>query len=261
MEAPKYKLHHVGHNLWPTNELISLFKKFRPLECWLHRDLDGQWSRPWRATFFNIWRRLKGVESRKRLVQKRPLRRAGPPARSVCFAILKKVCHWALVVALLVERLLPISEVRGSNPVIGKILYWTFNVNSIEKTKIKKKRAGMALLKKVSYNILSTATDSVDCVSSELVFSPPTYIILSKFGSFTFSFHPKYPFGLEPYPAPLFGSSMHHHKQPFLTQNFPLLPNPHPTSCLEGDLDNELRLNSFIADDYTAAASIHSFVH
>ena len=148
MEAPKYILHHVGHNHWPTNELISLFKKFRPLECWLHRDLDGQWSRPWRATFFNIWRRLKGVESRKRLVQKRPLRRAGPPARSVCFAILKKVCHWALVVALLVERLLPISEVRGFNSSHWQNLYWAFiylfNINSIEKTKINKKRPEMA---------------------------------------------------------------------------------------------------------------------
>ena len=30
---------------------------------------------------------------------------------------------WAVVVAQLVERLLPISEVRGSNPVIGKNLY------------------------------------------------------------------------------------------------------------------------------------------
>ena len=30
---------------------------------------------------------------------------------------------WAVVVAQLVERLLPIPEVRGSNPVIGKNLY------------------------------------------------------------------------------------------------------------------------------------------
>ena len=45
----------------------------------------------------------------------------------------------AVVVAQLVERLLPIPEVRGSNPVIGKNLYGTFTVNCIEKTKIKKK--------------------------------------------------------------------------------------------------------------------------
>ena len=32
----------------------------------------------------------------------------------------------------------------GSNPVIDKKLYRTFNVNCIEKTKIKKKRPGMA---------------------------------------------------------------------------------------------------------------------
>ena len=49
--------------------------------------------------------------------------------------------HGAVVVAQLVERSLPIPEVRGSNPVIGKI-YWTFfTVNCIEKTKIKKKEA------------------------------------------------------------------------------------------------------------------------
>ena len=43
----------------------------------------------------------------------------------------------AVVVAQLVERLLPMPEVRGSNPVTGKNLYWTFIVNCIEKMKIK----------------------------------------------------------------------------------------------------------------------------
>ena len=33
------------------------------------------------------------------------------------------IFHWAVVVAQLVERALPISEVCGSNPVIGKNLY------------------------------------------------------------------------------------------------------------------------------------------
>ena len=42
--------------------------------------------------------------------------------------------------AQLVERSLPIPEVRGSNPVIGKNLYRTFTVSCIEKTK--KKEAG-----------------------------------------------------------------------------------------------------------------------
>ena len=32
---------------------------------------------------------------------------------------------WAVVVAQLVEQLLPKPEVRGSNPVMGK-MYWTF---------------------------------------------------------------------------------------------------------------------------------------
>ena len=51
----------------------------------------------------------------------------------------------AVVVAQLVEQLLQIPEVCSSNPDIGKNLYWTFTVlNSIEKTKIKKKRPGMA---------------------------------------------------------------------------------------------------------------------
>ena len=42
------------------------------------------------------------------------------------------------MVAQLVERSIPIPEVRGSNPVIGKNLFWTFTVNCIEKTKMKK---------------------------------------------------------------------------------------------------------------------------
>ena len=50
----------------------------------------------------------------------------------------------AVVVAQLVEQLLPILEVRCSNPVIGKIYIEHFTVNCVEKTKIKKKRPGMA---------------------------------------------------------------------------------------------------------------------
>ena len=49
-----------------------------------------------------------------------------------------------MVVAQLVEQSLPISEVRGSNPVIGKILYYTFTVNCMVLTIIKKKTPGMA---------------------------------------------------------------------------------------------------------------------
>ena len=61
---------------------------------------------------------------------------------------LKHCNEWAVVVAQLVERSLPTPGVRGLNPVIGKLLYWAFKrlatVNCIEKTKIKKKRPGMA---------------------------------------------------------------------------------------------------------------------
>ena len=48
--------------------------------------------------------------------------------------------------AQLVERSLPIPEVRGSNPVIGKIFYYyrtfVYCQLCIEKMKIKKKEAG-----------------------------------------------------------------------------------------------------------------------
>ena len=53
-----------------------------------------------------------------------------------------------MVVAQLVGWSLPIPEVRCSNPVIGKNLYQTLTVNCIEKTKIKKKRPGMAIFYK-----------------------------------------------------------------------------------------------------------------
>ena len=55
----------------------------------------------------------------------------------------------AVVVAQLVERLLPIPEVRGSNPVIGKIyIHHLLTVNCIEKKKTKKKEAGNGPFKK-----------------------------------------------------------------------------------------------------------------
>ena len=58
--------------------------------------------------------------------------------------ILSKFKPKIMVVAQLVEQLLPIPEVRISNPVIGKNMYWIFTVHGIEKTKIKKKRPKMA---------------------------------------------------------------------------------------------------------------------
>ena len=56
----------------------------------------------------------------------------------------KEASNWKVVVAQLVERLVPKLDVCGSNPVIGKNLCGTFTINCIEKTKIKKKRPGMA---------------------------------------------------------------------------------------------------------------------
>ena len=49
-----------------------------------------------------------------------------------------------VVVAQLVEQLLPLLEVRGSNTVIGKInIEHLFTIICIEKTKINQKRPGM----------------------------------------------------------------------------------------------------------------------
>ena len=51
-----------------------------------------------------------------------------------------------MVVAQLVERLLPTPEILGSNPDFGKILSTNC---TIEKIIIKKKRLGMVHLKKI----------------------------------------------------------------------------------------------------------------
>ena len=62
-----------------------------------------------------------------------------------------------MVVAQLVERTLPTPEICGSIPIIGRILSTKLSTNcSIEKTKIKNKRLGMAHLKKARrYNLRS----------------------------------------------------------------------------------------------------------
>ena len=57
----------------------------------------------------------------------------------------------AVVVTKLVEQSLPIPEVPGPNPVVGKYLYRTFSVNCIEKMKIKKKRPEWPILLKNTY--------------------------------------------------------------------------------------------------------------
>ena len=56
-----------------------------------------------------------------------------------------------MIEAQLVEQSLPKPEIRGSNPVIGKFyLLSTVLKTSTEKTKIKRKRPGMAHSKKHS---------------------------------------------------------------------------------------------------------------
>ena len=46
------------------------------------------------------------------------------------------------------KRSLPTQEVRGSNPVIGRVFLIPFTAKCIEKSKIKKKRPGMAIFQK-----------------------------------------------------------------------------------------------------------------
>ena len=64
-----------------------------------------------------------------------------------------------MVVVRLAERSLPTPDIRGSNPVIGNFIYYQlYQLSRIDKTKIKKKRLGMAhLFKKFnSIGLLST---------------------------------------------------------------------------------------------------------
>ena len=55
----------------------------------------------------------------------------------------KELLKWEVIVAQLVKRSLPTPEIRGSNPDIGEILSTNC---TLQKTKIKKKRQGMAHL-------------------------------------------------------------------------------------------------------------------
>ena len=74
---------------------------------------------------------------------------------------------WAVVVAQLVEPLLQIPEVHSSNPVMGKKLCWTFTVNCIEKTKIKKKRGREWPILKKNWNLLELCDVVVTLVTSK----------------------------------------------------------------------------------------------
>ena len=52
--------------------------------------------------------------------------------------------RWAVFVAQFVELSPPTPEVYGWNPVFGKHFNWTFTINCIEKTKIKKRGPGLS---------------------------------------------------------------------------------------------------------------------
>ena len=77
--------------------------------------------------------------------------------------------------AQLAERPLPIPDVRGSTPAIGKNLYieYLFTVNGIEKTKIKGKEVGngpfLKTILKAWHYFLATSIpliiQSPDCVT------------------------------------------------------------------------------------------------
>ena len=64
------------------------------------------------------------------------------------------------VVVQLVERLLPIPEVRGSNTIIDKNVYWTFTLNCAEKTK-NEKLTEKDPLKTEKFHYLSFAVNSM----------------------------------------------------------------------------------------------------
>ena len=81
----------------------------------------------------------------------------------------------AVVVAQLVERSLPTPEIRGSNPNIGKI--YLPIVIKLKKTKIKKKRPGMAHLskKKIRYLAAWAINLKKDHCTSFHKFVSPTF--------------------------------------------------------------------------------------
>ena len=69
--------------------------------------------------------------------------------------VYKSAHWWEVVVAQLVERLLPIPEICSSNPVIGKIyiehLFTCLKSTVLKRRKQMKKRLGMAHLKKIAH--------------------------------------------------------------------------------------------------------------
>ena len=77
-----------------------------------------------------------------------------------------------MIVAQLVERLLPTPEVRGLNLVIGKFsIQHYFTVNRLEKTKMKKKEAGKGqyFLRMIGLNSIGP-TDKLTCHKISKIF-------------------------------------------------------------------------------------------
>ena len=76
---------------------------------------------------------------------------------------LKQITIFPVVVAQMVERLLLTSEVSSSNPVIRKnYIEPFFTVNSIEMTKIKKKRLGRAIKTISTYVKVACSLETFD---------------------------------------------------------------------------------------------------
>ena len=76
----------------------------------------------------------------------------------------------AVVVVELVERVVPTPEVRNSNPVISKKLYWTFTVDCTEKMIIKKKEAGIGsflfmIISKINYWTMLNRSQNVTLIT------------------------------------------------------------------------------------------------
>ena len=85
--------------------------------------------------------------------------------------------------AQLVEWSIPVPEVRGSNPVIGKIyIEQLFTINCIEKTKINKKKPGMAhfFKKKPYFNFYTNVLTALN-LSCKLLFFAQNAVFVVKY--------------------------------------------------------------------------------
>ena len=75
--------------------------------------------------------------------------------KMLLIGIMRNYKNWAVVVVQVVERSLLTPEIRGSNPIIGKVLYAKFSTNcNIEKMKIKKRGRERPIFKKTTRIVL-----------------------------------------------------------------------------------------------------------